>query len=259
MEYAKYRQSNILIVTAFCGTVFGLESANVVGYQEKAQATGEMNWLVNTFDAVNGAAKLGDITCNSANFGSDVLQFLNPNGSTKQEFWYLDPATAAEAEMEAGWYDAAKAANEEYECCNSLPLPYGQGFMFFAGYPDLKLTFSGTVTDETKPFAMVTGAMNFTGNATPVNITLGDVTCNSVNFGSDVLQLLGANGATKQSFWYLDPATAAEAEMDPGWYDADKAANEEYECCNSIPLNSGDGFMFYAGYPDLTLTVPAAL
>jgi hypothetical protein len=239
--------------------VFALESANVVGYQVKNQVAGEMNWLVSTFDSVGEGGTLGDIKCNSVNFGSDVLQLLNPNGSTKQAFWYLDPATAAEAEMEPGWYDATKAAAEEYVCCNSIPLPYGQGFMFYAGNPDLTLTFAGQVDDKGAPFAMATGAMNFTGNATPSAITLGDVTCNSVNFGSDVLQLLAANGATKQAFWYLDPATAAEAEMEPGWYDATKAAVEEYECFNKIPLQAGDGFMFYAGNPGLELNIPSAL
>ena len=247
-------------IKTLCATVgFGLESANVVGYQEKAQATGEMNWLASTFDTISTTATLGDIKCNSVNFGSDVLQLLNPNGSTKAKYWYLDPATAAEAEMEPGWYDGDKAATEDYECCNNVALPYGQGFMFYAGSPDLALTFAGQVVDGETPLAMTTGAMNFTGNATPVSITLGDVTCNSVNFGSDVLQLLAANGATKSKYWYLDPATAAEAEMEPGWYDGDKAAMEDYECCNSVPLAPGDGFMFYAGSPDLKLTLPDAL
>ena len=44
MEYFKYQRCDILLAAAFCGTVFGLESANIVGYTESSRPAGYQNF-----------------------------------------------------------------------------------------------------------------------------------------------------------------------------------------------------------------------
>ena len=99
---------------AFCGTVFGLESANVVGYQNKATETAQMNWTCNTFKPVDGATlTLGNITVTEG-FVNSAITFLQPSGLTKEVYCEELGKTVREQyvywfeeddpEQGAGWY-----------------------------------------------------------------------------------------------------------------------------------------------------------
>ena len=71
MEYVKYQRCDILLAAAFCGTVFGLESANVVGYNKAATQAGDNIYRVATFEGVAGNAtsfKVGDISVGTEDF-----------------------------------------------------------------------------------------------------------------------------------------------------------------------------------------------
>ena len=85
--------NKLVLATAVASALFGasygatgaIESQNIVGYQTKAITSGQWNFIGATFAPVSGAAMtLGDIKANDAfEFGSDTLQTLNGNGSTK--------------------------------------------------------------------------------------------------------------------------------------------------------------------------------
>ena len=58
---------------------FAIDSANVVGYQNKATESVQMNWTCNTFVPVNGATlTLGDIKVTDG-FVNSAITFLQPS------------------------------------------------------------------------------------------------------------------------------------------------------------------------------------
>ena len=62
MEYDKYRPTNVFLASAFCGTVFALESANIVGYTELALNAGGKNMVGPCFvNTGSTTIKLSDI------------------------------------------------------------------------------------------------------------------------------------------------------------------------------------------------------
>jgi hypothetical protein len=141
---------HIIFTNTFCylpsqhraAVTFGIESANVVGYQSVDLISGEYNTGVSTFLQVGkekttqtlGAIKLA----NAASMGS-VLQLVAPDGSTptiehpelgevSAMFWYLTEAEYADVGASApGWYLQDDGAFE-YPM-NDYPVAAGLGFL----------------------------------------------------------------------------------------------------------------------------------
>ena len=126
----------IAAAAAFCGTVFALESANIVGYQNKATETAQMNWTCNTFVPVNGETMtLGDIKVTEG-FVNSAITFLQPSGLTKEVYceglgktvreqyvyWFEED----EPEQGAGWYFKQDVDGEFNQ--NSREVESGDGF-----------------------------------------------------------------------------------------------------------------------------------
>ena len=106
-----------------------MESANVVGYQERAVEKSGWNLICNTFLPVNGdkaGMTLGDIKPNGWDFWSgDTIQFLDAGGGTASFTW-TNPETQEEETLDAlftyatinegapadGWYQYDKAYND---------------------------------------------------------------------------------------------------------------------------------------------------
>ena len=104
---------------AFCGTVFALESANVVGYSQKTFGR-NFNYTCSMFAPVAGAAKLGDIEA-SDDFYVSMIEFLTPDGANdtvdhpqlgtcfkSYKFWWAEDAAAGVR----GWYLASETNGE---------------------------------------------------------------------------------------------------------------------------------------------------
>ena len=140
MECAKYRQSNILIVTAFCATVgFGLESANVVGYAQQTANATRNTMMAPTFLNVNDGTgcKLSDLSVTGYDApeyveeddyyeggcagGDFILQFLNNNGSVAARYYWIDDGDNA-----AGWYSTMGAGAIDGGAA-SINVPAGKG------------------------------------------------------------------------------------------------------------------------------------
>ena len=265
---------------------FAVESSNVVGYQAKSVTAGEYNMQCATFLPVSKAATaavLGDFVANRAfGFGSGNIMTLTANGGrTGYVYTYLTAEEAAEYGIEglvAGWYEI-DYVNQEWDwetpipaakCGNSLSLPYGT--MFIVQAPDgAAVTYNGQVLDVNYSFSINAGEYNMLGNATPVDLTLGDFTANrDFGFGSgNVMTLTPNGGRTDKVYTYLTAEEAAEYEISgllPGWYDIDYV-NQEWDwaspipsekCGNSLPTPAGYGFIVQA--PDgAVLELPKAL
>jgi hypothetical protein len=268
------------------GVAMAIESANVVGYQNKGITEGEYNMHCSTFLPVGKAATaavLGDFTANlEFGFGSGNVMTLTPNGGrTGSVYTYLTTEEAEEYGIEgltAGWYDY-NYVNEEWswqepipaeKCGNNMSLPYGTMFIVQAA-DGAQITYNGQVLSENYSFAINEGEYNMLGNATPVDLTLGDFTTNlEFGFGSgNVMTLTPNGGRTGSVYTYLTAEEAEEYGIEgllPGWYDYNYVNDEwswqepipEEKCGNSLPIPAGYGFVVQAA-DGAVLELPKAL
>ena len=111
----------------FCGTVFALESANVVGYQEVDVPTGS-SMKTSTFKPMAGEYKISEIKITgAAGGGMDYATKINPDGSWGQTYFYL--TVDGTGYVEDGWYKddfGGEAVNDDDA------LAPGESFQFTA-------------------------------------------------------------------------------------------------------------------------------
>ena len=249
-----------------------------MGYQQKELKGGaEFNLTVATFKAAGKDADkmtLGDISA-SVNWttGNDEIKTLLDNGAVDQAYTYITPELAAEAKCPVGWYltsdvnDESKAETIGDYCKNSDPLPLGNGLLVLVGSSSTTLTYAGEVLTADQPIALKGGAQfNITGNISPVDITLGDISA-SANWttGNDEIKTLLDNGAVDKAYTYITPELAAEAKCPVGWYltsdvnDESKAEMIGDYCKNAVPVKAGEAFIVLVGTASTTITIPSAL
>ena len=274
---------------ALCATVgLCIESASVVGYQNENVAS-KSSIFVNTFTSVSGAGMtLGDITANPFNDEDgdydvwdwtgftpfiDFIQTMNTVGKFTGQFTYA-PAGYAGGN-EAGWY-----AYTDTGCTvltNSTSIPFGHGFYLSAGDGTgglaPALTYAGQVKADATVIPVANSSM-LSGNASPVDITLGQITANSFNDEDgdydvwdwtgftpfiDFIQIMNANGQFIGQYTYAPAGYAGGNEA--GWYEYTDTGCTD--CKNSIVIKAGQSFYVAAGDGTgglaPTITIPSAL
>ena len=254
----------------------GITSANVVGYQTKAlKGNAAYNLTVMTFKAAGKDADkmiLGDISA-SADWvsGNDQVKTLKANGAVDQAYTFVNEADAIEIGCPAGWYLKSDFDDESIEdltpyCKNSDPLPLGNGLLVLVGKASTTLTYAGEVLAADQPISLKgNAAYNITGNLSPVDITLGDITAsNDWVAGNDQLKTVKDNGAVDQAYTFVNAIDALEIGCPAGWYlksDFDDESIEDLTpyCKNSTPVNAGEAFFVIVGKSSTTITVPSAL
>ena len=266
-------------IAGLCAAVsFGIESANVVGYQNKATETAQMNWTCNTFVPVNGETMtLGDITVTEG-FVNSAITFLQPSGLTKEVYceglgktvreqyvyWFEED----DPEQGAGWYFKADEDGEFNQ--NSRVIALGEGYYVQGTGKEIgeSLIFSGTVKDTSTALVTTTAQMNWFGNCSPTKITLGDITV-SEGFVNSAITFLQPDGLTKEVYSEGLEKTVREQyvywfeEDDPeqgaGWYfkaDEDGEFNQ-----NAREIEAGAGFYVQGTGKEIgeSIVIPSAL
>ena len=276
---------------ALCATVgLCIESANVVGYQNQ-DADQKSSIYLNTFTSTSGATMtLGDITANSFDDTegeaydvfdwtgftpfADFIQTLNTSGKFTGKFTYA-PAGYKNGNL-AGWY--AWTDEDCTSVSNSVVIPFGRGFYLVsgdgAGGLAPALTFAGQVKGDDTVIPVASSSM-LSGNCSPVDITLGDITANSfddtegeeydvfdwtgfVPF-ADFIQVMDESGKFIGKYTYA-PAGYKSGSV-AGWY-----AWDDTDCKtpkNSTTIKAGQAVYVVAGdgagglAP--TITIPTAL
>ena len=133
-----------------------------------------------------------------------------------------------------------------------------------------KATFKGQV----KGAPTVTDVENYMAiaNCSPKSITLGDIVVNCDETGegdgsgwqplADYIVMLNENGTYVRKLVYLPQFLATIYEAPKGWYDDDKASDEDYSECwnNEVTYAPGEGFqMSAAAGTGATVTIKSAL
>jgi aryl carrier-like protein len=193
-----------------------------VGYQTLT-ASGQFYSSGPTFISVgdaNGGWRLGDISAEGMEAGTDFIQFLSPSTAfTVVSATYIDAATAAALEDPTlqGWWDLGIENR-----LDDLVFSAGTGFLCNFSTVGVSLVYSGEVLVGETALDLSGQQFPMIANLTPVDLTLGDITASGMEAGTDFIQFLSPTTAfTEVSATYIDAATAAALE-DPtlqGWWD----------------------------------------
>ena len=233
-------------VAGLCAAVtFGLESANVVGYQEVSTPAG-YSMRVPTFKALTGNFKISDIKVSGAlGAGNDSVQKVNADGSWGDMYYYL--TMDGTGWLEDGWYKADQATPVDDDDFIGI----GEALFVSAG-SDMTFTYAGEVLSG-KPVVNVATGYSMVGNPTPIQINVSDIKVSgALGAGNDSVQKVNADGSWGDMYYYL--TMDGTGWLEDGWYKADQATPVD----DSDILTTGDGLFISAG-SDLTLTFPAAL
>ena len=237
-------------IASLCAAVaMGVESANVVGYQEKELGAGEFSMTTPTFKAISGDYKISDIVVSGevGGYGSEFCQKLNSDGSWGQDYYYL---TEANTGMPDGWYKDSAASEP---VTDEDTVKEGEA-LSFSVESSFKMIFSGQVTKSEPAVEIPDGGFVMAGNPTPVEVKISDlvVVGDVGGYGNEFGQKLNSDGSWGQDYYYL---TEANTGMPDGWY-KDSAASEPVTDEDVLAPGEALSISAEAGF---TLKFPSAL
>ena len=231
---------------ALCATVgLCIESANVVGYQNKAVRK-NFSQQVCTFDQIGvpgGALDLQDLIPvdgegDYVGEGDVNIQFESPLGVLQAAYAYYGPKELNKKQTEAGWYD------EDTEELADYIFSSGEGFQVQAGSA-FYFQYSGEVNmaETDVPFRK-----NFSpqGNIRPTNVDIQDIIPvdgegEYIGEGAVNIQFSSPLGLLEAAYAYYGPKELNKKQTVAGWYDEDTEELAEYT------FASGEGFRIQAG------------
>ena len=222
---------------------FGIESANVVGYQNVSVNESGFTLVSPTFKNVSG------LQLTLANIGGNLqamesVQLWDANGGTAEEYFYLDAANSFTGE--AGWF-----ADDFMTSANDKDIADGSS-VAFQSQGSAELIFSGEVGREVTTIVSLDAGFTAVGNNTPTNLTLSDIVFEGIS-AMDSIQFVDADGATEAEYFYLDAANSFTGEA--GWF-----ADDFMTSANDATISAGKGVLFQAANgASVTIKIPAAL
>ena len=248
-----------------------------MGYQNQTvSGNNGITWLVSTFQQIG--KELEEQTVGSfalptdQNFsGSSTIEMAvyGADGMQSARYYFVDELNAATLGLtKPGWYDADPVAGwyaTDSDLADDDIIPFGYGVIITSGEADTPLTFSGQVVAEEKSYTVNgNNGITWTGNATPTEITLGDMALpTDQNFsGSSTIELAiyGSDGTLSARYYFVDSLNAGTMGLSsPGWYDADPIAGwyaTDSDLKNGVKIPSGQMVIITSGESDTTLTLP---
>ncbi len=222
----------------------GVESANVVGYQEIPVPAGS-SMRTATFKAISGDYKIGDIKVDgAAGVGGEYGQLINADGTWGNTYYFL---TEEEALVPTGWY---KDVLGDVAVTDEDVLSVGQAFIF-ASDSDITFTYAGQVIAQ--PTYNVPAGASIVGNPSPVQVKISEITVTGASgVGGEYGQFINEDGTWGNTYYYL---TEEEALVPTGWY---KDVLGDEPVTDADVLEPSDS-MIFAADSDLTFTFPAVL
>ena len=249
---------------------FAIESANVVGYQAKELAYGLNDFVVQTFLPMGktvATTKLGDISVTEEwDPLGDFIATLQVSGDVDTGYTYLIKAYAEALGGDvAGWYKSEEVDAGDVSVSgvqDDVVLPYTQGFLAFNN-SGAKLQFAGEVVAGDTELATALGLNAFSGNASPVDITLADLTVSDDwDPLGDYIATLQPSGDVDKGYTYLIKAYAEALGGDvAGWYLSEEVDGGDVSVSgvqNDVVISAGQALLIFQN-SGATITLPSAL
>ena len=197
----------------------------VVGYQTIPVADSGFTMITPTFKNVDGSVTtLGNLQGEFEFF--DSIQTLDGIGETLDEYFFLGD----------GWYDG------EQNPADTVTIPEGSSILFNSqGTTGVQV--SGTVNPDATAIVCADSGFTAIGNTSPVDIKLGDIVFDGIDF-FDSVQTVDGIGEKKDEYFYLGD----------GWYDGDQNPADD------VIIPAGSGLLFSAASGStVTVKIPSAL
>lgn len=267
----------LAVATAVVGTVAmaDIVSSSVVGYQTQDLTSGGFTWSVATLKQMDNELESQTLSSfavptDKAFGGGDTitLEIYSSLGSLEGAYSFVDTENASLYGLSnTGWYPLEKMQNWEAtdeDLSNDVVVPYGKGVIIYSGEADATVTFAGEVITEAKTYDITSGGFTWTGNATPVDLTLGDFaipTDQSFGGGDTItLEMYGTTGDLEGAYSFVDIENASLYGLtNTGWYPLEKMQNWEAtdeDIANAVEVPAGKMVIIYCGEADTTLTLP---
>lgn len=228
-----------------CAAVsFGIESANVVGYNTYQAPEDSNGYFIGSFDNINAAGKitLSQIKPDE-NWDSsfaDAIATLN-NLGLQENYYTWDGSD---------WYACDAFGNIEGDPINDKELDLNVGMLVYS-YWGSQLTFSGSVVKGDCELNTEEDANAYTGNFTPVPLKIGDIVPDE-NWDytfADTIATLNSLGL-QENYYTYDGSD---------WYVCDAFGNTEGEPVNeSVTFAPNSVFLVYT-YWGAKLNIPSPL
>ena len=228
-----------LAAVATCGAALAVESANIVGYQQKDLPSGFCNGVATFVNVAQETMSITDMIPrdsegNTLGGGVFQLQTTKPSGGADEQFLYLFEDDVGE-ELGDGWY------NGDGETLATKVFEVGEGFVFNSSVEGAKLTFAGQVVTKAVDVGIATGFSDL-GNMRPSQVSIQsivpvDADGATVGGGAFQLQTIKPSGGADEQFLYLFEDDVGE-ELGDGWYNGDG------ETLATKVFEPGEGFVF---------------
>ena len=270
----------------------------LVGYQnitlnDQLTSAG-FSWVISTLPTVGKAET--DITLNDFQIvapegglmgeTSVNIHTYNEDGLETGNYSYVDEIAISmyywmdeNGELiQPGWYTTAslQGLTAYPEACGTSKIPFGDGFMVISDC-GATITFSGQVSSKSTDIAlndqMTSAGFTWTGNCSPVDIKLQDISITPPAGGlmgetSVNIHTYNKDGLETGNYSYVDEiAISMYYWMDengeliqPGWYTtASLQGLTAYpEACGNVTITSGEMFMVISDC-GATMSIPSAL
>ena len=186
-------------------------------------------------------------------------------GQIAGDYCYLDDVQGAMFGVEPGWYTAASVADWAPVSADDVVIPFGTGVQIGSDC-GATVTFAGEVLSTAQSFDVndsSVGGYTWTGNASPVDLTLADFAITAPDGGlwseySIRVNTFDSAGQIAGDYCYLDDVQGAMFGVEPGWYTAASVADWAPVSAGSVSIVSGE--MFQIGSDcGAVITVPSAL
>jgi len=218
--------------------VFGLESANVVGFLEKVGTQGYSLYTPTFSDVGTDGIDIQNIKLkNASGDETEKITTFTAAGALNASYLYLNETVG----MEPGWY------NSNWEPIEEI-VEAGKGFLVWNTAGTAAFEVSGEVAKGPLEIPVSLG-YSIMGNSTPVEIDIQDIVLVGANGDeTEKITTFTAAGALNSSYLYLNETVG----MEPGWYNSNWEPIEE-------TVQPGAAFLIWnTSASNLKLKLPAA-
>ena len=237
----------IAAAAAVCGSVFALESANVVGYQANAVPTG-YSMVTPSFVNVDGTDyAIDNLLLNGVADCDANVQVVNADGTWGAMGIWFNEATIDGVTYPAGWFTDMTGATPA-----DIKLKPGQAVFFYTTASGASAQSAGQVPAEIT--LDVAAGYSMIGNASAVNVAIDDVKLSGVADCDANVQIVNADGTWGTMGIWFNEATIDGVTYPAGWFtDMTGATPAE------ITLTPGQSVFFYTTSSSAKVVIPSAL